>query len=112
MNRLTHIKPSMGRVVVEPASEETVTEHGIILLQGRQQLNGVQSSVGTVVEVCDAYRSALDDEDDSPSGPRYPVGTVVIFSKYNGTSITIERKTVIVMNESDILATLVEPPDP
>lgn len=103
MSTFTRIKPSLGRLAVKLMHTEDVSAGGIILPMGRQEI----TTVGTVTAIPEAYKSAEDDEDElSPSGPNYKVGDIVLFGKYSGSEVTIGRDKVVVLRESDILATL------
>lgn len=103
IGRLTGIKPALGRVVVELLESEYTSSSGKIILPfGGEKI----TTCGRVVSTCDPYKSASDDQDKAAAGPLYSVGDVVIFGKYVGSEVQIERKKYIVMNESDILGTL------
>lgn len=97
--------PAMGRVLVEALPEAETSEGGIHLVKSQS----VSSTVGRIIEESEPYISAFDDKDEySPQGPRYKKSDIVVFGKYTGTQITIQRRTFILMNESDILGKLVD----
>lgn len=103
--KLTKFKPSLGRVYILPLPEEERTASGLYLPNRQGQ---VSATVGTVVEICESYRSADDDDDRAINGPLYPVGTVVVIGKWSGTEIEIGNKRHLIINESDVLGTLHE----
>lgn len=97
-------KPSLGRCVITLLETDEVTEGGLFLPHGKETL----ANVGRVVAVCDSYESGGGDTDDSPRGPQFAVGQIVVIGKYNGTELEIERDKFIVINESDVMCTLSE----
>lgn len=95
---LTRVVPTIGRIVVKLMQSEAISKGGIILPGGRQDI----TTVGEVVEVCDRYA----DEEEREFGPMFAIGEKVIFGKYSGTELHIDREKYVVMQEKDVLATL------
>lgn len=104
IKKYTHAKPTLGRILLEAMKESEISDGGIFLPGGQQD----SASVMQVIEVCEPYEAAADDQDDSPSGPLFQKGAVVVIGKYNGVEIQIGRRKFTVVRESDILLTLHE----
>lgn len=86
-----NIKPLADRVVIEPASAESVTASGIIIPDTVKE----KPQKGTVVAVGPGKK-------DEPTTVK--VGDTVLYGKYAGTEIQIDGKDYLIMRESDILA--------
>ncbi len=95
-----NLKPLDDRVVVEPLTAEEKTAGGIVLPDTAKE----KPQRGKVVAV--GPGRLLD------SGERHPVslavGDEVLFAKYGGTDIEIDKKDVKILRESDILAKVVK----
>ena len=91
-----NLKPLDDRVVVEPLTAEEKTAGGIVLPDAAKE----KPQRGKVLAV--GPGRLLD------SGERCPVtvkvGDEVLFAKYGGTEIEVEKKEVKILRESDILA--------
>ncbi len=93
------LRPSAGRIAIKVKEIERETKSGIVLLSDSHAPKPV---VGTVVAVCDEYELENEDYD-----PLFKVGDIVIFGKYIGTRVQVDREIFIILRESDILARLV-----
>jgi chaperonin GroES len=95
-----NLKPLDDRVVVEPLTAEEKTAGGIVLPDTAKE----KPQRGKVVAV--GPGRLLD------SGERHPVslsvGDEVLFAKYGGTDIEIDKRDVKILRESDILAKVVK----
>jgi len=95
-----NLKPLADRVVVEPLDEEQQTATGVYLPDTAQErpMRGAVLAVGP---------GRLDD-----SGKRIPLevkeGDKVLYAKYAGTEVKLGDKELLVLKESDILATISE----
>jgi chaperonin GroES len=94
------LKPLDDRVVVEPLSAEEKTAGGIVLPDAAKE----KPQRGKVLAV--GPGRLLD------SGERHPIalkeGDEVLFAKYGGTEIEIDKKEVKILRESDVLAKVVK----
>ena len=94
------LKPLGNRVVVQAIEEEEITAGGIVLPETAKE----KPQKGTVISVGPGER---DDD-----GKRIPMdvaeGDQVLFAKYAGTEIKIEREKLLIMRESDLLAIIEE----
>ena len=93
------LKPLDDRVVVEPLSAEQTTAGGIVLPDTAKE----KPQRGRVIAI--GPGRLLD------SGERCPIalaiGDEVLFAKYGGTDIEIDKKEIKILRESDILAKVV-----
>ena len=93
-----NVKPLSDRIVVKPEPAEEKTASGIILpdtAQEKPQMGTVLATgPGKVSDSGDLVKMALKN------------GDKVLYGKYSGTEITVDGDDVLIMRESDILATL------
>ncbi|MCI0458596.1 MAG: co-chaperone GroES [Gemmataceae bacterium] len=94
------IRPLDDRIVVEPLEAEERTAGGILLPDTAKQ----KPQRGRVLAV--GPGKMLD------TGERYPlsvvVGDEVIYGRYAGSDIQVERREIKILRESDILAKVVK----
>ena len=92
------LKPLSDRVVVKPEEAEEKTASGIILPDTAQE----KPQMGKVM--------AVGPGKSSDSGELIKMslkeGDRVLYGKYSGTEIMVDGDDVLIMRESDILATL------
>ncbi|MBE6305802.1 MAG: co-chaperone GroES [Bacteroidales bacterium] len=88
-----NIKPLADRVVIKPVPAEEVTLAGIIIPDSAKEkpLKGEVLAVG----------NGTKDEEMV-----LKVGDVVLYGKYAGTEIELEGEKILIMRQSDVLATL------
>lgn len=91
-----NLRPLDDRVVVEPLTAEEKTAGGIVLPDAAKE----KPQRGKVVAV--GPGRLLDSGERSPVAVK--VGDEVLFSKYGGTEIEVDKKEVKILRESDILA--------
>ena len=93
-----NVKPLSDRIVVKPEAAEEKTASGIILPDTAQE----KPQMGKVI--------AVGPGKSSDSGELIKMslkkGDRVIYGKYSGTEIVVDGDDVLIMRESDILATL------
>tara|TARA_B100001113_G_C20867805_1_gene516956 strand:- start:314 stop:598 length:285 start_codon:yes stop_codon:yes gene_type:complete len=93
-----NVKPLSDRIVVKPEPAEEKTASGIILpdtAQEKPQMGTVLATgPGKVSDTGDLVKMTLKN------------GDKVLYGKYSGTEITVDGDDVLIMRESDILATL------
>jgi chaperonin GroES len=94
------LKPLGNRVVIEPIEEEEMTTGGIVLPETAKE----KPQKGKVLSAGPGER---DDD-----GKRIPMdvkeGDTVMFAKYAGTEFKLDRKKLLIMRESDLLAIVEE----
>jgi chaperonin GroES len=87
------IKPLADRVVIEAQPAETKTAGGIIIPDTAQE----KPQKGKVM----AIGTGTKDEE-----MKLKVGDVVLYGKYAGTEITLDKDKYLIMRQSDVLAVL------
>ena len=92
------IKPLSDRVVVKAEAAEEKTASGIILPDTAKE----KPQVGKIVAV---GPGKISDSGNTVK-MTVKVGDKVLYGKYSGTEITVDGDDVLIMRESDILATL------
>ena len=87
------IKPLADRVVIEAQSAEVKTASGIYIPDTAQEKpqKGKVMAVGT---------GTKDEE------MRLKVGDMVLYGKYAGTEITLDKDKYLIMRQSDVLAVI------
>lgn len=90
------LKPLGDRIVVRPIEREEVTRGGIILPDTAKEKpqEGETIAVGPGKLSDEGTRIAMDVK----------VGDRVIYTKYGGTEVEIDREKLLIMHESDIIA--------
>lgn len=88
-----NIKPLADRVVIKPVPAEEVTTSGIIIPDSAKEkpLKGEVLAVG----------NGTKDEQMVLN-----VGDRVLYGKYSGTEIELDGEKLLIMRQSDVLATL------
>ena len=84
------IKPLEDRVVLEPIEQEAKTASGIVLPDTAKE----KPQQGKVLAVGPDVLSELSE------------GDTVLYAKYAGTKVEVDRKEVLILSESDLLAVL------
>ena len=93
-----NVKPLSDRIVVKPEAAEEKTASGIILPDTAQE----KPQIGQIM--------AVGPGKSSDSGELIKMalkkGDKVLYGKYSGTENSVDGDDVLIMRESDILATL------
>ena len=92
-----NVKPNAGRVLVR--MDVAPNKVGSLYVPETAKDNR-----GTTGEIVATYDSYVDD--DSTYSPIFSVGDRVIFGKYVGTSISVGGEELLILKESEILASL------
>jgi chaperonin GroES len=93
-----NVKPLSDRIVVKPAPAEEKTASGIILPDTAQE----KPQIGTIMATGPGKTSDTGDLVKMS----LKKGDKVLYGKYSGTEIAVDGDDVLIMRESDILATL------
>lgn len=93
---MAKLEPLGDRVIVRPIEAEQVIKGGIILPDTAKEKpqEGEVIAVGPGKTLDDGTRLAMDIK----------VGDRVIYAKYGGTEVEIDREKLLIMHEADILA--------
>ena len=96
------------RLLILPYRGKGKTEGGIYLPDKVQEDSNIATVAGYVLKVGPlAYR----DEEKFPNGAWCEKGNWVIFARYAGSRFRIEGGEVRVLNDDEILATILDPED-
>jgi chaperonin GroES len=85
------VKPLADRVLVKPATAESITKSGIIIPDTAKE----KQQRGTITAIGDGKK-------DEPLTVK--VGDNILFGKFAGTEINIDGEILLIMKESDIFA--------
>ncbi len=88
------LKPLGNRVVVEPFTEEQTTASGIIL---PQTIDKEKKAEGKIVAIGDG---------DKIKALKLNVGDKVLFGKYAGEEVTVDKVDYKILSDEDVLAVL------
>ena len=91
------IKPILDHILIEPLAENEKTSSGIYIPESAKE----KPQKGKVIEV-----GPGKFEHGNLIKPGVKKGQIVIFKKWGGEEITIERKVYKLVKEEDILAIL------
>ena len=91
------LKPLADRVIIKMVEAEEKTKSGIIL-------TGAAKEKPEVAEVIEVGPGGLVDGKEVKMNVK--VGDKVIYSKYAGTEVKIDGQEIIIVRQSDILATV------
>lgn len=93
----TKLQPLDDRIIIKPIPKEEVTKGGIVLPDTAKEkpTEGKVIAVGPGKMTDEGKRIAMDIKK----------GDIVIYAKYSGTEIKEDGEELIIMRESDILAT-------
>ncbi|MEE1208335.1 MAG: co-chaperone GroES [Muribaculaceae bacterium] len=86
-----NVKPLSDRVLIQPTAAEEVTVAGIIIPDSAKEkpLRGTVLAVGP---------GTKDEE------MQLKAGDTVLYGKYAGTEVEIDKEKVLIMRQSDVLA--------
>lgn len=93
-----NIRPLNDRVIVRRVEEEKTTKSGLIIPDSATE----KPSEGVIVAVGNGKKN---DNGDSIALD-VKVGDKVLFSQYANSEIKVDGETLLVMNESDIVAVI------
>ncbi len=92
------IRPLGEKVLIKRLEAEQKTKGGIVLPDTAKE----KPQKGTVMAVGDGRRL----EDGTLAAFQVKVGDVVLFTSYAGTEIKVDGETMMLMDESEVLAIL------
>lgn len=100
--------PTGWRLLVLPYKGKETTEAGIVLTDQTIERNQV-STVCAYVLKCGPL--AYKDAEKFPSGPWCKEGDWVLFPRYAGSRFRIEGGEVRILNDDEVLGTILDPDD-
>jgi chaperonin GroES len=95
-SKKVNLRPLGDRLIVEPQEQESRTTSGIILPETAKEKpqEGTVLAAGPGRTVDDGKRVTLDVK----------AGDVVLYARYAGNEIKIDKRKLLILKESDILA--------
>jgi chaperonin GroES len=90
-----NLQPLHDRVLIRPAKPQEVTSGGIIIPDSAKE----KPSQGEVLET----GTGRITTDGTVIPIQVSVGQTILYSKYSGTTVSINGEDLILLNESDIL---------
>ncbi len=100
--------PTGWRILILPYQGKAKTAGGIFLPSDVQEKNNVSTQVGYVLKVGPL---AYKDNEKFPSGPWCEEKQWVMFARYAGSRFQIDGGEVRILNDDEILATILDPED-
>ena len=91
-----NLKPLGDRLIVEPSEQEEMTASGIVLPETAKEkpMQGKVLAAGPGARKDDGSRAVMDVSEND----------IVLYAKYAGTEVKIDKKKYLILRESDILA--------
>ena len=100
-------KPTGWRILVLPFKMPEKTKGGLLLGQDTLERQQIASTCGLVL----GMGAHCYDKDRYPEGPWCKKGDWVIFARYAGSRFKIEGGEVRILNDDEVLATILDPED-
>ena len=100
--------PTGWRLAILPYRGAQKTKGGIILAEETQKRTQLATTVGYVLKMGDL---AYKDESKFPYGPWCKEGDWVLFPRYAGSRFRIEGGEVRILNDDEVLGTILDPDD-
>lgn len=106
---LDHIpKPTGWRIVILPYRGPAKTKSGIVLADSTIEKQVASTTCGYVLAVGPL---AYKDQDKFPDGPWCKEGDWIVFGRYAGARLNIDGGEIRILNDDEILATVMDPED-
>jgi chaperonin GroES len=100
--------PTGWRILILPYQGKSKTAGGIFIPNEVQEKSQVSTQVGYVLKVGPL---AYQDKEKFPSGPWCKEKQWVMFARYAGSRFQIDGGEVRILNDDEILATILDPED-
>ncbi len=101
-------QPTGWRVLILPYKGKTKTDSGIFLPDEVQDKKQISTQVGYVLKLGPL---AYKDTEKFPSGPWCQEKQWVMFARYAGSRFQIDGGEVRILNDDEILASILDPED-
>lgn len=101
-------QPTGWRILILPYKGRAKTESGIVLPDEVQDKKQISTQVGYVLRIGPL---AYKDTEKFPSGPWCEEKQWVMFARYAGSRFQIDGGEVRILNDDEILATILDPED-
>ena len=100
--------PTGWRILILPYQGKAKTAGGIFIPSEVQEKSQISTQVGYVLKVGPL---AYKDRDKFPDGPWCAEKQWVLFARYAGSRLQIDGGEVRILNDDEILATILDPED-
>lgn len=101
-------QPTGWRILILPYKGAAVTKGGVLMADETIERNALSTVVAYVLAVGpDAY----DNKDKFPAGPWCKKGDWVMIGRYAGARFKIEGGEVRIINDDEVIATIIDPSD-
>jgi len=101
-------QPTGWRILILPYKGRAKTESGIVLPDEVQDKKQISTQVGYVLRIGPL---AYKDTEKFPSGPWCEEKQWVMFARYAGSRFQIDGGEIRILNDDEILATILDPED-
>lgn len=101
-------QPTGWRILILPYKGSGKTKGGILMADETIERNTLATVVGYVLAVGPL---AYEDKEKFPSGPWCKKGDWVMIGRYAGTRFRIEGGEVRIINDDEVIATVLDPAD-
>ena len=101
-------EPTGWRILILPYQGQSKTAGGIFIPQEVQEKSQISTQVGYVLKIGPL---AYQDKEKFPSGPWCKEKQWVMFARYAGSRFQIDGGEVRILNDDEILATILDPED-
>ena len=101
-------QPTGWRILILPYKGSGKTKGGILMADETIERNTLATVVGYVLAVGPL---AYEDKEKFPSGPWCKKGDWVMIGRYAGTRFRIEGGEVRIINDDEVIATIMDPAD-
>jgi len=101
-------KPTGWRILILPYQGKAKTAGGIFIPNEVQEKSNISTQVGYVLKIGPL---AYKDTEKFPSGPWCEEKQWVMFARYAGSRFQIDGGEVRILNDDEILATILDPED-
>lgn len=101
-------QPTGWRILILPYKGSGKTKGGILMADETIERNSLATVVGYVLAV---GPEAYNDQEKFPTGPWCKKGDWVMIGRYAGTRFRIEGGEVRIINDDEVIATIVDPAD-
>lgn len=101
-------KPTGWRILILPYKGSGKTKGGVLMADETIERNTLATVVGYVLDVGPL---AYEDKEKFPLGPWCKKGDWVMIGRYAGTRFRIEGGEVRIINDDEVIATILDPAD-
>lgn len=97
MSKTQNIKPLFDYILVKPVKQEETTASGIVLPDSAKEKP-------QMAEVMAVGEGILEDGKIVPNSMHIKVGQVVVYKKWGGNEIKVDREEWLLIKQEDVMA--------